>query len=182
MLKKIIFKGYRRVQNISTPNKLSSRFMKQKTARVIRRNRNSLDVVSLNIPLLISFHSLWTLECVCVLVAQLCPTLCNPIDCTPPGPSVHGILQARTLEWRGDYSNYHFAVEKRAQKGQSSCLRSLWNRRAGTGMSCCCLVTELCLTLFVTPWTVAHQAPPSMGFSRQEYWSGLDYNSQLPLQ
>ena len=99
MLKKIIFKGYRRVQNISTPNKLSSRFMKQKTARVIRRNRNSLDVVSLNIPLLISFHSLWTLECVCVLVAQLCPTLCNPIDCTPPGPSVHGILQARTLEW-----------------------------------------------------------------------------------
>ena len=35
---------------------------------------------------------------VCVLVAQLCPTLCNPIDCSPPGPSVHGILQARTQE------------------------------------------------------------------------------------
>ena len=35
----------------------------------------------------------------CVLVAQSCPTLCNPIDCSPPGPSVHGILQARTLEW-----------------------------------------------------------------------------------
>ena len=33
------------------------------------------------------------------LVAQLCPTLCNPMDCSPPGSSVHGILQARILEW-----------------------------------------------------------------------------------
>ena len=31
--------------------------------------------------------------------------------------------------------------------------------------------------LFVTPWTVAHKAPPSMGFSRQEYWSGLPFPS-----
>ena len=31
--------------------------------------------------------------------------------------------------------------------------------------------------LFVTPWTVAYQAPPSMGFSRQEYWSGLPFPS-----
>ena len=37
--------------------------------------------------------------CVCVLVAQLCPTLCDPTDCSPPGFSVHGILQARILEW-----------------------------------------------------------------------------------
>ena len=37
--------------------------------------------------------------CVCVLVAQLCPTLCDPMDCNPPGSSVHGILQARILEW-----------------------------------------------------------------------------------
>ena len=36
---------------------------------------------------------------VCVLVAQLCPTLCNPTNCTPPGSSVYGILQARILEW-----------------------------------------------------------------------------------
>ena len=34
-----------------------------------------------------------------VLVAQLCPTLCHPIDCSPPGSSVHGILQARIPEW-----------------------------------------------------------------------------------
>ena len=37
--------------------------------------------------------------CVCVLVARLCLTLCYPMDCSPPGSSVHGILQARILEW-----------------------------------------------------------------------------------
>ena len=37
--------------------------------------------------------------CVCVLVAQLCPTLCSPMDCSLPGSSVHGTLQARILEW-----------------------------------------------------------------------------------
>ena len=37
--------------------------------------------------------------CCCCLVAQLCLTLCDPMDCSPPGSSVHGILQARTLEW-----------------------------------------------------------------------------------
>ena len=34
-----------------------------------------------------------------VLVTQLCPALCDPMDCNPPGSSFHGILQARTLEW-----------------------------------------------------------------------------------
>ena len=37
--------------------------------------------------------------CVCVLVTQLCPTLCDPMDCSLSGFSVHGILQARILEW-----------------------------------------------------------------------------------
>ena len=37
--------------------------------------------------------------CVCVLVAQSCPTLCDPMEYSPPGSSVHGILQPRTLEW-----------------------------------------------------------------------------------
>ena len=40
----------------------------------------------------------WNMVCVCVLVAQSCPIPCNPMDCTPPGSSVHGILQARILE------------------------------------------------------------------------------------
>ena len=36
--------------------------------------------------------------CVCAKLLQLCPTLCDPVDCSPPGSSVHGILQARILE------------------------------------------------------------------------------------
>ena len=45
------------------------------------------------------FFNRFVCVCVCVLVAQTCLTLCNPLDCSPPGSSVHGILQARILEW-----------------------------------------------------------------------------------
>ena len=44
-------------------------------------------------------YSVCVCVCVCVCVAQSCPTLCNPMDCRSPGSSVHGILQARKLEW-----------------------------------------------------------------------------------
>ena len=44
----------------------------------------------------------------------------------------------------------------------------IWN-------NCYCLVTKLCLTLFETPWTTAHQAPLFMGFPKQEYWNGLPF-------
>ena len=75
-------------------------------------------------------------------------TLCDPRDGSPPGSPVPGILQARTLEWVAiSFSN----AWKRKVK-----VKSLSHVR-----------------LFVTPWTAAHQAPPSMGFSRQEYWSGV---------
>ena len=43
--------------------------------------------------------------CMCVLVAQLCLTLCNSMDCSPPGSSVHGILLARILEWAATSSS-----------------------------------------------------------------------------
>ena len=76
------------------------------------------------------------------------PTLCNPIDGSLPGSPVPGILQARTLEWVAiSFSN----AGKRKVKGKS--LSLVW--------------------LLATPWTAAYQAPPSMGFSRQEYWSGV---------
>ena len=79
---------------------------------------------------------------------QSSPTLCDPIDSSPPGSPVPGILQARTLEWGAmSFSN----AWKWKVKGKSLS----------------------CVQLFVTPWTVAYQAPPSMGFSRQEYWSGV---------
>ena len=79
---------------------------------------------------------------------QFCPTLCDPIDGSPPGSAVLGILQARTLEWVDiSFSNGW----KRKVKVKS--LSRVW--------------------LSGTPWTTAYQAPPSMGFSRQENWSGV---------
>ena len=78
---------------------------------------------------------------------QSCLTLCDPRDGSPPGSPVPGILQARTLEWVAiSFSN----AWKWKVKVES--LSHAW--------------------LLATPWTAAHQAPPSMGFSRQEYWSG----------
>ena len=79
---------------------------------------------------------------------QSCPTLCDPIDGSPPGSPVPGILQARTLEW---VAIYFSNASKWKVKVKS--LSLVW--------------------LLATPWTAAHQAPPSMGFSRQECWSGV---------
>ena len=79
---------------------------------------------------------------------QSCPTLCYPIDGSPPGSLVPGILQARTLEWIAiAFSN---AWKWKVKVKSLSRVRLLATRR-----------------------TVAHQAPPSMGFSRQEYWNGV---------
>ena len=79
---------------------------------------------------------------------QSCPTLCNPIDGSSPGSPVPGILQARTLEWVAiSFSN----AWKWKVKGKL--LSHVW--------------------LLATPWTAAYQALLSMGFSRQEYWSGV---------
>ena len=82
---------------------------------------------------------------------QSCPTLCDPIDCSPPGSPVPGILQERTLEW--------VAISFNAWKWKVK-VKSLRHVR-----------------ILVTPWTVAHQAPLLMGFSRQEHWSGVPLSS-----
>ena len=79
---------------------------------------------------------------------QLCPSLCDPIDGSPLGSPVPGILQARTLEW--------VAIS----------FSSAWKWKVEGK-----LLSRV--RLFTTPWTAAYQAPPSMGFSRQEYWSGV---------
>ena len=85
---------------------------------------------------------------------QSCPTLCDSIGSSPPGSPVPGILQARTLEWVAiSFSN-------------------AWKWKVkGKALSC--------VGLLATPWTAAHQAPLSMGFSRQEYWSGVPSPSPL---
>ena len=84
---------------------------------------------------------------------QLCPTLCKPIDGSPPGSAVPGILQARTLEWVAIFfSNaWKWKVKVKSLSGVQPS---------------------------ATPWTAAYQAPLPMGFSRQEYWNGVPY---IPL-
>ena len=83
---------------------------------------------------------------------QSCPTLCDPIDGSPPGSPVPGILKARTLEWVAiSFSN-------------------VWKWKVKVK-----LFTYVRLS--ATPWTEAYQAPPFMGFSRQEIWSGVPLSS-----
>ena len=85
---------------------------------------------------------------------QSCPTLCDPIDGSPPGSPIPGILQARTLEWVAiSFSNAWKLKVK---------VKSLSRVRPSS-----------------TSWTAAFQAPPSMGFSRQEYWSGVPLPSPI---
>ena len=79
---------------------------------------------------------------------QSCPTLCNPIDGSPPCSPIPGILQARTLEW--------VAIS----------FSSAWKWKVKVKLFSHVRPSA-------TPWTAAYQAPPSMGFSRQEYWSGV---------
>ena len=77
-------------------------------------------------------------------VTQSYPTRSDPMDSSLPGSSIHGIFQARILEWVAiAFSN-------------AGKVKSLSR-----------------VQLLATPWTATHQAPPSMGFSRQEYWSGM---------
>ena len=79
---------------------------------------------------------------------QSCPTLCDPIDGSPPGSPIPGIFQARILEWVAiSFSN-----------------ASKWKVKVESLSR---------VRLFAIPWTAAYQATPSMGFSRQEYWSGV---------
>ena len=103
--------------------------------------------------------------CVCVYIyiylntaaaksLQSCPILRNPIDDSPPDSAVPEILQAKTLEWVAiSFSNaWKWKVKVKSLSG---------------------------VRLFATPWTAAHQVPPSIGFSRQECWSGVPLPSLL---
>ena len=88
---------------------------------------------------------------------QLCLTLCDPIDGSPPGSPVPGILQARTLEWVAMSFSNAWKWEVKVES-----VSRVW--------------------LLVTPQTAAHQAPLSMEFSRQVYWSGVPLPSPISLE
>ena len=86
---------------------------------------------------------------------QSCPTLCDPMDGSPPGSPVPEILQARTLEW---VAIFFFKAWNWKVKVKS--FSHVW--------------------LLATPWTAALQAPPSRGVSRQKHWSGVPLPSTNP--
>ena len=104
-----------------------------------------------------SFNSMyWAAAAAAAKSLQSCPTLYDPIDGSPPSSTIPVILQARTLEW--------IAISFPSAWKWKVKVKSLSRVR-----------------LFVTPWTAAHQAPLSMGFCRQEYWSGVPLPSPLQL-
>ena len=140
-------------------------------------------------------------------VTQLCPTLCNPMDCSSSSSFVHGILQARILEWVAISFSIHILLCNKflksklllaaAAKVLQSCL-ILCNPIDGSppdspvpGILQARTLEWVAISfsnawkwkvkvkspshvwLLMTPWTAVYQAPPSMGFSRQEYCSGV---------
>ena len=85
---------------------------------------------------------------------QSCPTLCNPIDGSPSHSPVPGILQARIVEWVAIFFSNAWKWKVKVKSLSP-------------------------IQLLATPWTAAYQAPLSMGFSRQEYWSGVPLPSPI---
>ena len=134
-------------------------------ARTIPHRQQSLTVLGLSHLLnsayliVLKQKGVFPLSFSCCSVTQFCllllllsrfsrVRLCDPMDSSPPGSPIPGILQARTLEWVAiSFSN---AWKWKVKMKLLSCVR-----------------------LVATPWTAAYQAPASMGFSRQEYWSGV---------
>ena len=132
--------------------------------------------------------------------------LCDPMDCSPSGSSVHGIFQARILEWVA--ISYSRGSSQSVIQTPISCIYCISKKilypLAPPGKACRMkhtlgsilpgeisissdmqMISPLrqkvkslsCVRLFATLWTAALQAPPSIGSSRQEYWSGLPFLS-----
>ena len=99
-------------------------------------------------PGILWINATWTWCAAAAKSLQSCPTLCDPIDGSPLGSTVPGILQARTLEW--------VAIS----------FFNAWKWKVKVKLLCRVRPSA-------TPWTTAYQPPPSLGFSRQEYWSGV---------
>ena len=105
-----------------------------------------------------------------VKVAQSCQTLWDPMDCI-----VHGILQSRIVEWvavpvsRGSFEPRSPTLQEDASPAEPPGKPKYYIERKVK-------VKSLSrVRLFAIPWTVVYQASLSMGFSRQEYWSGLPF-------
>ena len=122
------------------------------------------------------------IACVCAKSLWSCSSLCDPMDCSPPACSVHGILQARTLEWVA----ISFSSVSSWPRDQTClyCIDPTMIKHVGSPYVVLLLLLLLlsrfsCVRLCETPQTAAHQAPLSLGFSRQEHWSGLPFPSPM---
>ena len=117
-------------------------------------------------------NTIWNLSGIVASCSVL--TLCGSTDCSLPGSSVHGIFQARILEW----------VVVSSSRGSSQ-PRDWTPALAGRFFTTSTTWEALLLSHFSRVWlcaipeTAAHQAPPSRGFSRQEHWSGLPFPSPM---
>ena len=109
-----------------------------------------LTILSSVVPFYSSFQSFSASAAAAAKSLQSCPTLCDPIDSSPPGSTVPGILQARTLEW--------VAIS----------FSSTWKWKGK-------VKSLSCVRLFATPWTAAYQAPPFMGFPDRNTGVGCHY-------
>ena len=117
-------------------------------------------------------------------VALVCLTLRDPVDCSLAGSSGHGIFQARILEWVAIFftikelllllllsppgSVVPGILQARTLEWIAISFSNAWKWKVKSENE----VTQSCPTLR-NPTIVAYQAPPPMGFSRREYWSGV---------
>ena len=115
-------------------------------------------------------------------VTQSCLTLCNPMDCSLPGSSVHRVFQARMLEWAA------FSFSRGSSRPRDCpCIFYIgrkvlfhWAIREAKGALLLLLLSHFShVQLCAIPETAAHQVPQSLGFSRQEHWSGLPFPSPM---
>ena len=159
--------------------------------------RNKFDSVLVRWMNLASIITEWSKsESVKVLITQSCLTLCDPMDCSPPGSSVQGVLQARILKRERQIShtntyiwnleNWYWWTYLQSSNGDPDIENRLVNTgRGGEGGPNRKSSIETCMhakspqscRLCATQWTVAHRAPLSMKFSKRKYWSGLPFPS-----
>ena len=133
-------------------------------------------------------------------VAQSCPTLSDPMNCSPPGSSLHGIFQARVLEWGAiAFSEEYWsgllfpspgalpthpgikpAVRVPPALARGSFTTSTTWEALEDDIGTLLLLSRFSrVRLCATSQSAAHQAPPSLGFSRQEHWSGFPFPSPM---
>ena len=137
-----------------------------------RHSRNDVRLLSLSLSLSLTSHMLSHVQYLWAM------------DCSPQGSSVHGILQARILEWVAiSYSRDlpNTGIKPTSPECSALSRRFFTTEPSGKPLSLTDDDVKLLshVQLFAIPWTVAYQAPPSLEFSRQEYWNGLPFPSHL---